>query len=197
MLHERAQRSLQQLTGAPDARIANLTIGNRHVFLLSRSGRVAKQNKRKTTLDVYPVRRHLLFKRQTSLNSIMKITVIIARYLLGIVFLVFGLNGFFHFIPSPPPTGLAGQFAGALFVSHYLVAVFLLQLVGGVLLLANRFVPLALSLLGPVIVNIILFHALMAPEGLGLALVVTALWFVVFYAERRAFSGVFLMKGVS
>src|SRR5438093_1466273 len=106
----------------------------------------------------------------------MKIIVSVARYLLGIVFLVFGLNGFFHFIPMPPPTGLAAQYSGALFVSHYLVAVFLLQLIGGLLLLANRFVPVALSLLGPVIVNILLFHSLMAPEGLGLAVVVAALW---------------------
>jgi len=96
----------------------------------------------------------------------MKIAAIIARSLLGLLFLVFGLNGFLHFIPMPPPTGLAGQYMGALFVSHYLVAVFLLQVAGGFLLLVNRFVPIGLVLLGPVIVNILLFHSLMAPEGL-------------------------------
>ncbi len=83
---------------------------------------------------------------------------------------------------------------GALFVSHYLVVVFVVQLVGGLLLLANRYVPLALILLGPVIVNIICFHAFLAPEGLPLALVATVLWVVVFAGVRTAFNGVFLQK---
>ena len=124
----------------------------------------------------------------------MKIATIIARSLLGLLFLVFGLNGFLHFIPMPPPTGLAGQYMGALFVSHYLVAVFLLQVAGGVLLLINRFVPIGLVLLGPVIVNILLFHSLMAPEGLPLALVVLVLWLVTFFSVRRAFAGVIAAK---
>ena len=88
----------------------------------------------------------------------MKIATLIARILLGVLFLVFGLNGLLHFIPLPLPSGLAGQYMGALFVSHYLVVVFLLQVIGGALLLANRFVPLALVLLGPIVVNILLFH---------------------------------------
>jgi putative oxidoreductase len=121
----------------------------------------------------------------------MKITVLIARILLGLLFLVFGLNGFLHFIPLPPPSGLAGQYMGALFISHYLTVVFLLQVIGGALLLANRFVPLALTLLGPVLVNILLFHSFLAPEGLPLALVTAVLWLVVFSSVRRAFTGVF------
>ena len=121
----------------------------------------------------------------------MKIAVLIARILLGLLFAVFGLNGFLHFIPMPPPSGLAGQYMGALYVSHYLVVVFLLQLVGGVLLLANRFVPLALLLLGPVLVNILLFHSFMAPEGLPLALFAMVLWLIVFARVRQAFAGVF------
>ncbi|HEY2039572.1 MAG TPA: hypothetical protein VGG95_07895 [Edaphobacter sp.] len=124
----------------------------------------------------------------------MKIASAIARILLGLLFTVFGLNGFLHFIPMQPPAGLAGQYMGALFVSHYLVVVFVVQLVGGVLLLANRYVPLALILLGPVIVNILCFHAFLAPEGLPMAFVATALWVVVFAGVRRAFSGVFLQK---
>jgi putative oxidoreductase len=124
----------------------------------------------------------------------MKIAVSIARILLGLVFLVFGLNGFLHFIPMPPPAGLAGQYMGALFVSHYLVVVFLLQVVSGALLLANRFVPLALILLGPVIVNIVLFHSLLAPEGLPLALLSTLLWLIVFAGVRKAFAGVFVQR---
>jgi putative oxidoreductase len=121
----------------------------------------------------------------------MKIAITIARILLGLLFLVFGLNGFLNFIPMPPPTGLAAQYFGVLFVSHYLVLVFLIQIIGGVLLLLNRFVPLALIFLGPVLVNILTFHSLMAPQGLPLALFTTVLWVTVFYGVRRAFAGVF------
>ena len=119
----------------------------------------------------------------------MNITIGIARFLLGLIFLTFGLNGFLHFLPASLPSGTAGQFVGALFVSHYLVVVFLLQLVAGVLLLINRYVPLALTLLAPIIVNIVLFHLLMALNGLPLALVVTVLWIVVFLNARSAFAG--------
>ena len=119
----------------------------------------------------------------------MKIATLIARILLGLLFLVFGLNGFLHFIPMAPPPGLAGQFMGALFVSHYLTFIFSLQVIGGALLLVNRFVPLALSLLGPIVVNILLFHSLMAPEGLPMAIVVTVLWAVTAWGVRGAFAG--------
>jgi hypothetical protein len=125
----------------------------------------------------------------------MKIAVLITRILLGLLFTVFGLNGFLHFIPmQPPPPGLAGQYTGALFQSHYLVVVFLLQLIGGLLLLANRFVPLALLLLGPVIVNILLFHVFMSPEGLPMALFAVVLWLVVFAGVRKAFAGVLVQR---
>ncbi len=124
----------------------------------------------------------------------MKSAALIARILLGLIFLTFGLNGFLHFIPMPPPTGTAGQYMGALFVSKLLVVVFLLELIPGVLLLVNRYVPLALTLLGPVIVNIFLFHALMAPSGLPLALVVVVLWGLVAWSVRPAFAGLFLQK---
>jgi len=124
----------------------------------------------------------------------MKIAILIARILLGLLFTVFGLNGFLHFIPMQPPAGLAGQYMGALFVSHYLVVVFLVQLIGGILLLVNRFVPLALLLLGPVLVNILLFHAFMAPEGLPMALFAIVLWLIVFAGVRQAFAGVFAQR---
>src|SRR5438034_5966963 len=119
----------------------------------------------------------------------MKITDVIARFLPRLIFLSFPLHGFLHFLPASLPSGTAGQFVGALFVSHYLVLVFLLQLVAAVLLLINRYVPLALALLAPVIVNILLFHLLMALAGLPLALVVTVLWIVVFLSVRSAFAG--------
>ena len=124
----------------------------------------------------------------------MKIIAIVARFLLGFIFLVFALNGFLHFIPASLPSGTAGQFVGALFVSNYLVVVFLLQLVAAVLLLLNRYVPLALTLLAPIIVNILLIHVLMLPSGLPLALVVTALWIVVFLSVRSAFAGLFQQR---
>ena len=121
----------------------------------------------------------------------MKTASAIARYLSGVIFPVFGLNGFLHFIPLPPPSGVAGEFMGALFVSHYLTLIFALQVIGGVLLLANRYVPLALAILAPVIVNILSFHALMAPSGLPLALFVTVLWTLVFVHVRTAFAALF------
>jgi putative oxidoreductase len=115
----------------------------------------------------------------------------IARYLAGVIFLVFGLNGFLHFIPLPPPGGIAGQFMGALYASHYLWVIFAFQLVAGVLLLINRYVPFAVAVLAPVIVNILSFHALMAPSGLPLALVVTVLWALIFVDVWPAFAGLF------
>ena len=118
----------------------------------------------------------------------MKTLVLISRLLLGLLFTVFGLNGFLHFIPAPMPTGLAGQYLGALFVSHYLAAVFALELAGGVLLLVNRFVRAALVILAPILVNIALFHACMAPAGYAPAVIAVALWSVVFYRERAAFA---------
>ena len=124
----------------------------------------------------------------------MKIATTIARVLLGLLFTVFGLNGFFHFIPMQPPPGLAGQYMGALFVSHYLVIVFLLQIAGGLLLLINRFVPLALVLLGPVIVNILCFHVFLAPAGLPMALFATVLWAVLFLRVFDSFAPLFEAK---
>ena len=115
----------------------------------------------------------------------------IARYLAGVIFLIFGLNGFLNFIPLPPPAGVAGQFMGVLYASHYLWVIFAFQLVPAILLLANRYVPLALALLAPVIVNILTFHALMAPSGLPQALFVAVLWAVIFAEVRPAFAGLF------
>src|SRR6058998_3727491 len=124
-------------------------------------------------------------------NQVMKTTSAIARYLAGVIFLVFGLNGFLNFIPLPPPGGIAGQFMGALYASHYLWVIFAFQLVAGVLLLVNRYVPLAVAMLAPVIVNILSFHVLMALSGLPLAVFVALLWAVIFIDVRPAFSGLF------
>ena len=124
-------------------------------------------------------------------NPVMKTASVVARYLAGVIFLVMGLNGFLHFIPFPPPPGVAGQFMGALYVSHYLWVIFAFQVIAGALLLVNRYIPLAVALLAPVIVNILTFHVLMAPSGLPLALFVALLWAVIFIDVRPAFSGLF------
>ncbi len=124
----------------------------------------------------------------------MRIASLIARYLLGLIFLVFGLNGFLHFLPGPIPPGVAGQFLTALIESHYVVVIFLLQLIPGILLLVNFYVPLALTLLAPVIANIFFFHLLMAPSGLPMAILVIVLWSLVFYSMRGAFAGIFARR---
>jgi hypothetical protein len=117
----------------------------------------------------------------------MKIIATIARYLMGFLFTVFGLNGFLHFLPMGSPPPLAAQFFGAMVQSHYMAVVFALQLVCGLMLLANRYVPLALTILGPIIFNIILFHVFMEPSGLPLAALVTLLWVIVAYRARSVF----------
>lgn len=102
----------------------------------------------------------------------MKIATVIARVLLGLIFLVFGCNGFLHFLHMPPLTNpLAEQYFNALAVSGYLGAVFVLEILGGFLLLLGFLVPLGLTILCPIIVNALLFHATMAPEGLPLPIV--------------------------
>jgi len=125
----------------------------------------------------------------------MKIASLIARLLLGLIFVVFGLNGFLNFLSmGPMPTGVAGQFLGALFQSHYLHAVAAVQVVGGLLLLVNRFVPLALVLLGAVIANIFFYHLFMNFEGIPMAILVLILWVIVFYRHRQYFSGIFVQR---
>jgi putative oxidoreductase len=122
----------------------------------------------------------------------MKMAVITARILLGLIFVVFGLNGFLNFIPRPriPPSYLL-DFVTVMGKSHYMVPVFVLQVIGGLLLLVNRFVPLALALLGPVLVNIWIFHLLFQPSGLPPGAFTTLLWLIVFYAYRQYFAGIF------
>src|SRR5258706_14415995 len=125
----------------------------------------------------------------------MKIVTLIARLLLGLIFVVLGLNGFLNFLSmGPMPTGLAGQFVGALVLSHYFWVVAAIQVAGGVLLLVNRYVPLALVLLGPVIVNIICYHVFMNPMGAPPAAIATILWSIIFYRVRQHFSGIFVQR---
>ena len=122
----------------------------------------------------------------------MKIAYLIARLLLGLVMVIFGSNVYLQFMPAGQlPPGPLADFTHALFTSHYVYAIGVFQVVPGILLLLNRYVPLALALLAPVIVNICFIHIFMAPSGLPLAAVVVILWLVVFYRVRGAFSGIF------
>jgi putative oxidoreductase len=124
----------------------------------------------------------------------MKIAVLIARILLGLVFAVFGLNGFLNFIKGPLPSGVAGQFLGTLMQSHFVLVISAVELAGGALLLANRYVPLGLVLLGPVIVNIFFYHLLMDRSGLIIAIVVIILWGLIALRHRQYFSGIFVQR---
>jgi putative oxidoreductase len=124
----------------------------------------------------------------------MKIATLIARLLLGPIFVFFGSNAFLHFLPMITPPGTAGQFLTAIFVSHYVYVIGGLQVLGGLLLLVNRYVPLALVLLGPVIVNIFFYHLLMDRLGIPLALIVIILWFILFFRYRQNFSGIFVQR---
>lgn len=107
----------------------------------------------------------------------MKIASTIARYLLGLLFLVFSLNFWFHFIPVPPPPAgsQAAAFMGAIYTTGFLTFVKVLELTGSLLLLSGKFVNLGLSFLGPIVVNILLFHFLIAGGGYGLPVVLGVL----------------------
>jgi putative oxidoreductase len=127
----------------------------------------------------------------------MKIGALIARILLGIMFTVFGLNGFLQFIPQPPPPpGPMATFVGVLFTSHYYVFIFAVQLLCGILLLANQFVPLALTLLGPVIANILVFHITMQPAGLPPGLLATILCAILVWRLRTHFAPLLVRRSV-
>ena len=125
----------------------------------------------------------------------MKITSIVARYLLGIMFTVFGLNGFLNFIHQPPPPNpLAVQFFVAVSASHFVGFFFAVQVLGGLLLLSGRFVPLALTLLAAVLYNILAFHLTLAPASIAPGLVASVLWLLVFLQYHDSFKGIFSAK---
>jgi len=123
-----------------------------------------------------------------------KIVSIISRYLLGLLFSIFGLNGFLHFIHQPPPVDpLALQFFGAVVASHFAAFFFAVQLLGGVLLLSGYFVPLGLTLLAAELYNILAFHLTLAP-GIGPGLAAFVLWVLVFLQYRESFKGILSSK---
>jgi putative oxidoreductase len=124
----------------------------------------------------------------------MKIVSVVARHLLGLMFTVFGLNGFLNFIHEPPPVNpLAQQFFMAVSASHFAAFFFAVQLLAGLLLLSGFFVPLALALLAAELYNILAFHLTLAP-GIAPALVASVLWVLVFLQYRESFHGILAGK---
>lgn len=122
----------------------------------------------------------------------MKIGVLVSRILLGLLFFVFGLNDFLHFIPTPPmPPSDGVTFATILMNNHYMTFVGGLMVIAGALLLVGRYVPLALVLLGPILVNILLYHFLLNQSGAIVGVIATVLEIFLIYAYRLSFRGLF------
>src|ERR1700758_3216519 len=125
----------------------------------------------------------------------MKTISIVARYLLGLIFTVFGLNGFLNFIYQPPPANpLAIQFFVAISASHFAAFFFAMQLIGGLLLLSGFYVPLALTVLAAEIYNILAFHLTLAPASIAPGLLASVLWILVFLQYRESFKSIFSAK---
>jgi uncharacterized membrane protein YphA (DoxX/SURF4 family) len=119
----------------------------------------------------------------------------IARLVLGLVFTVFGLNGFFGFLPQPPLPEEAGSFLAALGATGYLFPMIKgIEVLAGIALLSNRFVPLALILLAPIVVNIAAFHLVLAPGSLGLIIAIVGLGLYLAWAHRDAYRGVLAVR---
>lgn len=112
-----------------------------------------------------------------------------ARLIQGAAFFTFGLNGFLHFLPMPPAPPAAGTFFGALIATGYLFPLIKsTEVATGLLLLGNRFVPLALTLIAPVLVNILAFHLFLAPAGIALPLVLLATELYLAWTYRASFA---------
>ncbi|WP_035349366.1 hypothetical protein [Edaphobacter aggregans] len=120
----------------------------------------------------------------------MKIAVLIARLLLGLMFTVFGLNGFLHFIPMQLPPGDAGTLFTIMFKYGWFTFFSLLYVIAGVLLLIGRYIGVALTILGPILVVILLYHITMDPKGIGMALFAALLVIFLIYAHWHHFDAV-------
>jgi putative oxidoreductase len=125
----------------------------------------------------------------------MKMIALIARILLGLIFLTSGLMGLLTHMPKQTIPGVGGVFFGILLSTRYFYVIKCIEVTGAAMLLLNRYVALGLVLLGPVIVNIFLFHALMAPGMLPLAIVLVVLWGIQFWFRKKSFAGVLASNG--
>lgn len=118
-----------------------------------------------------------------------------ARIVLGLAFFVFGLDGFLHFMPHPASTGPANDFATALMNTGYMFPLIKgTEVIAGALILSGRFVPLALTILAPVVVNILAFHAFLAPATVALPLILAALGVYLAWTERAAYAPLFVAR---
>jgi len=123
------------------------------------------------------------------MTNIRKHLTTAARLFLGLVFTVFGLNFFLHFLPTPTASPQAAAFAGALFSSGYLFPLLkTTEVVAGLLLLSGRFVTLALAVLAPIVINIVGFHLFLAPSGIALPLAVLAAEVYLAWTYRAAYA---------
>jgi putative oxidoreductase len=128
-------------------------------------------------------------------KSLANAGLVAARVVLGLIFTASGASIVFFLASSPPPApGLAGTFQDVFFRSHWVVFVDAVEFVAGVLLLINRFVPLALVLLGAVISNILAFHLTMQTETIALPLLVLALWIVLAHHHRASLEPLFRQR---
>lgn len=121
----------------------------------------------------------------------MKIVSLIVRVLLGLPFLIFGVNAIHPFMPMPPPVGDAGTMGTIMLQHHWFLFIGTLYVVAGLLLLIGRYVPVALVLLGPILVVILLFHITLSPDGLAIPLVLTAFEVFLIYRYWPAFRSIF------
>ena len=128
----------------------------------------------------------------------MKVVTLICRILLGLMFVVFGLNGFFNFIPMgpmPPADSPVGKWMSVMLQTGWMHHVSFFQVLGGLLVLIGGTAPLGLVILGPILVNILTFHAvMMAGHGIGMGLFATILEIYLVWAYRANFAGILTMK---
>ena len=126
----------------------------------------------------------------------MKIATIVAQVLVGLVFVVFGSNAFLQFLKAPLLPGQAGEFVTIFASSKWALFVGGVQVIGGALVLVNRYVPLGLTLLGPVIFNILLFHGLLSHAAWQPGVVMAILWIFLFSRYKKNFAGIFAAKAM-
>jgi len=128
------------------------------------------------------------------MSNIAHKSAVATRFLLGTIFFVFGLNGFLHFIPQPPMPEAAGAFLGGLASTGYFFPLLKgTEVLASIALLSNRYVPLALTVLAPITINILLFHLVLAPAP-GLPLVIIASQLYLAWTYRESFAGMLRAK---
>ncbi|HEX5274532.1 MAG TPA: hypothetical protein VFW34_04585 [Candidatus Rubrimentiphilum sp.] len=124
----------------------------------------------------------------------MKYLHIVARVLLGLIFVVVGLNGFLWFMPAPPLSGFPAEWQTVVVGSHFIWFTSGAQVFAGVLLLVNRYVIFSMFMLAAILSNILAYHITIMPATIGLALITAAIWFVVAWPLRGYFAPLFIAK---